>query len=462
MDGRPSKRPQVATTFLSDRNLEEHLMASQTLQAGAGGRRAAIVAGLRTPFVKSGTAYKDLTTLDLAKRVVSELIARTDLDPAVVDAVVYGQVVVSPQTPNIAREIVLGTSLPRTLEAYSVSRACATSTQALVEAAQQILLGGAEVVLCGGADSLSKPPITYSEHFSQTLMQVNNAKDPLSKAKALLDLRPRDLLPNPPALREATTGLTMGESAEKMAQQNGIRREDQDAFAARSHQRAARAWEAGIFAAEVMKLPVPPDFGTTVGRDGFVRPDATVEKLAMLKPAFDRRYGTITAGNSSPLTDGAAAMIVMSEQRARELGFEPLAFVRSWAFAAVDPAWQLLAAPPIAAARALARAGLALADMDFVDMHEAFAAQVLSNLQAMKSLDYAKRFLGRDRALGEVDPDKLNLYGGSIAIGHPFGATGARQATTVANELRRRGCGKALITQCAAGALGAALVLERD
>jgi len=425
------------------------------------GRRAVIVAGLRTPFVKSGTAYRDLSTIDLAKAVVAELVARTDLDPGVIDSLVYGWVVTNPQTPNIAREVVFGTGLPRSIEAFSVSRACATSTQALVEASQAIMLGAADVVICGGADSLSKPPIMYTDHFAQTLMQVNNAREPLQKARALLELRPKDLVPNPPALKEAATGLTMGESAEKMAKENGITREAQDGIALRSHQGASRAWENGVFAKEVMKLPVPPDFGTTVVRDAFVRPDTTLEKLSGLKPVFDRRYGTVTAGNSSALTDGASAMLVMSESRAKELGFEPLAYVRSWAFAGVDPNWQLLSAPPLAAARALERAGYKLADMDLIDMHEAFAAQVVSNVKSMASRDYAKRFLGRDEPIGEVDPAKLNIYGGSIAIGHPFGATGVRQATTMANELARRGSGKALITQCAAGALGAALILER-
>jgi acetyl-CoA acyltransferase len=330
-----------------------------------------------------------------------------------------------------------------------------------VDATQQIMLGASDVVICGGADTLSKPPITYSDHFSQTLLAVNNAKDPMAKARALLELRPKDLLPNPPALKEASTGLTMGESAEKMAKENGISREAQDNLALLSHQRAAKAWETGVYPNEVMHLAVPPDFGTTVVRDGFVRPDTTLEKLASLKPVFDRRYGTVTAGNSSPLTDGASAMIVMSEERAKELGYEPLAFVRAWAFAGVDPAWQLLSAPPIAAARALERAGLTLADIDLVDMHEAFAVQVLSNIQSMASAEFAKKHMGLDAALGEIDMDKLNIYGGSIAVGHPFGATGVRQATTMANELKRRGSGKVLITQCAAGGMGAALILER-
>ncbi len=434
---------------------------STALQTRTPGRRVALIAGLRTPFVKSGTVFSDLTNLDLAKKVVAELVARHDLDPGVIERVVYGQVVTNPRLPNIAREVVLGTGLPRTIDAYSVSRACATSTAALVDAAQSILAGDVDVAIVGGAESLSQPPITYSEHFSKTMLAVNNAKDPMGKAKALLELRPKDLLPVPPALTEFATGLTMGESAEKMAKENGISREAQDEFALRSHKNAAKAYETGVYAKEVMHVTVPPKYETAVEKDGFVRADTSLEKLAGLKPVFDKKYGSITAGNASPLTDGASAMIVMSEQRAKELGYEPLCFLTSWSFAGVDPSWQLLQAPPVAAARALERAGVAIGELELVDMHEAFAAQVLSNVQALASKEFAKKHLGRDQAVGEVDPEKLNVHGGSIALGHPFAATGVRQATTVANELARRGSGKALVTQCAAGGLGAAIVLER-
>lgn len=436
-------------------------MANKGFVATSGGDRVAIVAGLRTPFVKSGTSYRHLTPLDLGKAVVTELIERAELDPARVDKLVYGQVVPSPDAPNIAREIVLGTRLPRSVEAYSVSRACATSTQAMTEAAMSILLGESDVVVCGGADSLSRPPITYSDHFIEALMTANAAKDPLAKARAFLDLKPKDLLPKPPALKEPSTGLTMGESGEKMARENGIGRKDQDAFAARSHQRAAAAWEKGIFEAEVMHLPVPP-YDEMVTRDGLIRADTTEEKLAALKPVFDRRHGTITAGNSSPLTDGASALLVMRESTAKDLGYEPLAFVRGWAFAGLDPAWQMLMGPAFATARVLDRTGLGMGDLDVVDMHEAFAAQVLSNLQAFASRDWAKEHLGRDHAIGEIPDEKLNVYGGSISLGHPFAATGARQLLTMARELWRRGGGRALVTQCAAGGLGAAVILERS
>ena len=270
----------------------------------------------------------------------------------------------------------------------------------------------------------------------------------------------RDSAPHPPAVAERSTGLTMGGSAEIMAKQNGISREEQDAFALRSHQKASEAWESGIFDDEVMPFPVGPDYRRTVSRDNLPRPDTSLEALAGLKPVFDRKYGTITAGNSSPLTDGASAIVLMEEKTAERLGLVPRAFIRSWAFTALDPNWQLLMGPSLATPIALDKAGLTLDDIDVIDMHEAFAAQVLSNTQAFASADFAKKWLGRDEAVGEISDDKFNLYGGSISLGHPFGATGARQITTMANELARRDGGAALVTQCAAGGLGAAIGLE--
>ena len=435
-------------------------MATKKKSAPAG-RRVAIVAGLRSPFAKSSTVYKDLTTLDLANRVVAELLARTGLPGKEIDHLVYGQVVPTIPTPNIAREIVLGIGLPKEIEAYSVVRACATSTQAVVSGAQSILLGEADVVVAGGADSLSKPPITYRDRVVEALMKANSARDPMSKLKAFSDVRAKDLLPQPPAIAEFSTGKTMGQCAEVMAKANGITREAQDRFALRSHQKASEGWEKGIFAQEVMPFPVGPSFQEVVEKDNMIRPDTTLEKLASLKTVFDRRHGTVTAASASPLTDGASAVILMSEEKAKALGYEPLAFVDAWAFAAIDPSWQLLQGPAFAAPMALDKAGLTLDDMDIIDMHEAFAAQVLSNIQALGSKSFAKEHLNRSKPVGEVPDEKLNLYGGSISIGHPFAATGTRQLLTVSRELERRGGGKALITQCAAGGMGAAVVLSR-
>jgi acetyl-CoA acyltransferase len=425
------------------------------------GGRVAIVDGLRTPFAKSGTVFRDLSTLELSSAVVAELLARSGLTGAQIDRVIYGSVVQDVASPNIAREIVLAGPFPEATDAYSVTRACATSTQSVVNAAQAIMLGEANVVIAGGADSLSRPPITYSDNFVDALMRANSARDLPSKAKAFTTVRPRDLAPVPPAIAERSTGETMGDSAEKMAKENGISRFDQDEFAASSHTKALAAWEAGVFDDEVMPFPIPPRYEETVERDTIPRADSTPENLARLKPVFDRKYGSVTAANSSPLTDGASATLLMSEEAAEALGLEPLAYIRSYAFAALDPNWQLLMGPALATPIALDRAGMKLDDLDLIDMHEAFAAQVLSNVQAFASKEFAAERLGRDEAIGEIDPDKFNIYGGSISIGHPFGATGARQINTMANELNRRGGGTALVTQCAAGGLGAAVVLEK-
>ncbi len=421
--------------------------------------RVAIVAGLRTPFVKMGTEFKSLTALELGQMVVKELLERTELSTKEIDAVVYGQVVPSLVGPNIAREIVLGLDLPRSIDAFSVSRACATSTQAVATATMMIQSGQAKVVIAGGADSASDVPITVSKNLGEALIAASQAKAPLDKVKSFSSLHAKDLFPVPPALRELSTGLTMGESAEKMAKENHISREAQDAFAHRSHTRAAKAWETGIFKEEVMTVRVPPEY-RPVKQDNIVRKDSTLEAYASLKPVFDKQWGTITAGSSSPLTDGASAVLVMRADVAKALGMKPLGYVRSFAFAAIDPSEQLLMGPAYAAPRALDAAGLTLRDLSLVDLHEAFAAQVLSNLQAFASKAFAEQKLGRKEPLGEVEESQLNVHGGSIAIGHPFAATGARQLVTVLKELGRRGGGTAMITQCAAGGLGAAMVVE--
>jgi acetyl-CoA acyltransferase len=425
------------------------------------GRRVAIVAGLRTPFAKSGTVFKDLSAQDLGATVVTELLQRQGLRGDQIDQVVCGAVVADVTAHNIAREIVLGTGIPRSVDAYSVSRACATSTQAIVNGTQAILSGDAEIVIAGGADSLSKPPIQYDDAVVSALMAANAARDLPAKLKAFAGLRPRDLAPKAPELADKSSGLTMGDAAEKMARENGISREDQDAYSLGSHMKAVDAWEKGIYDDEVMAFPIPPTFAETVTRDTIPRADSTLDKLATLRPVFDRKYGSVTAGNSSPLTDGASAVVLMEAKTAERLGFAPKAYVRSWAFTALDPAWQMLMGPSFATPIALERAGMTLTDVDIVDMHEAFAAQVLSNLRAFASAEWAKTHLDRDEPIGEIDEDRLNPYGGSISLGHPFAATGARQALTMANELVRRDRGTALITQCAAGGLGAALILER-
>ena len=426
---------------------------------GSPGRRVAIVAGLRTPFAKAGATLKSLSAIELGKRCVAELIQRSEIDATLVDAIIYGTVVSSVLAPNIAREISLLPLLPRGVQSFTVSRACASANQAITDAADQIALGHADMIIAGGAESLSNVPILHSRGMSDALVAASRARSFGGRVRALAKVRPRDLVPITPAIAEPSTGESMGESAEKMAKINHVSREEQDQFALRSHRLAAAGTQDGRLTAEIVPLYVPPAF-EAMSRDDGVRSDSTIEALAALKPVFDRKYGTVTAGSASPLTDGASAVLLMSEARAKALGYLPLAYIRSYSYAALDPGEQLLMGPVLAAPIALERAGLALRDMDLIEMHEAFAAQVLSNLKGFVSKEWAER-AGVSQPVGEVDRAKLNVMGGSLSIGHPFGATGGRILTTLCNELARRGGQFGLMTVCAAGGMGHAMVIER-
>jgi acetyl-CoA acyltransferase len=424
--------------------------------------RVAVVTGIRTPFAKSGTHFARLSALDLGKIVVTELIQRSGINPSDVQELVFGNVIPSVKAPNIAREIILGTGLPRKIPGYSVSKACASANQAITSASDMIARGYADTVVAGGAESLSDVPILFSKNFSEALVSASKQKSVGGKLGAFSKIRPRDLAPDAPAIAESTTGLTMGESAEKMAKENGISREAQDRFALQSHLRAAEATKSGRFKDEVMTVVVPPGYDTVVDSDNLIRGDSTFEAMSKLRPVFDRKYGTITAANASPLTDGAAAVLLMSEERVKALGIKPIGFIRSYAYAATDPFDQLLQGPVFALPTALERAKVKLSDIGVIEMHEAFAAQVLSNIQWLGSKKIAQEKLGRSEAVGEIDPEKINRTGGSIALGHPFGATGARIVTTVCNELQRTGERYGLVTVCAAGGMGVAMILERE
>jgi acetyl-CoA acyltransferase len=429
---------------------------------GRPGRRAAIVAGLRTPFVKSGTAFKGLTALDLGRIVVSELVQRCELPAKEIDQIVFGVVIPIVQWPNIAREVGLAAGLPKNIEAHSVARACATSLQALTSAADAIATGEIDVAIAGGAEAMSDVPITYSRPVAQAVVAAAKGKTLIDKLKAFREISPRDLLPVPPAIAEYSTGMSMGESAEKMAKENGITREAQDAWAHRSHTQAARAWADGSFRHEVMRVLVPPSFEEVAAEDNIVRKDSQLDAYAKLRPVFDKKYGSVTAGNSSPLTDGAAALVVMAEEKARALGMKPLGFLKEYAYAAVDPAWQLLQAPAFSVPKVLRRAGMTVRDIDLFEIHEAFAAQVLSNLQAWDSKKFADEYLGGAEPIGAPPDEKINPNGGSIALGHPFGATGARLVHQALREMAARGAGTSLVSICAAGGLGGACILTRE
>ena len=404
--------------------------------------------------------FRDVTAVQLARRVTQELLERSGLDGREVDEVAFGQVIASVLAPNVAREVSLLPQLPRTIPAFSVNRACASAGQAISYAADQITLGNADVVLAGGTESLSDIPILHSKRFSQILLEASKAKSLGQRLGAFAKVRLRDFVPVSPAIAEPSTGESMGQSAEKMAKENGITREAQDRLAMLSHHRAAAATASGRFAEEIAPWFGGRGMDEVVSTDNLIRADTSMEALSKMKPVFDRRYGSVTAGNSSPLTDGAAVVLMMEEQKARALGYKPLVAVRSYAVAAVDPGWQLLMGPAFAVPKALDRAGITWKELGLVEIHEAFAAQVLSNTDAWGSKTWAEK-LGRSAPVGEVDWDRTNVHGGSIAIGHPFGATGARTATTLANEMVKRDVQFGLISICAQGGMGFAMVLER-
>ncbi|HEX2224574.1 MAG TPA: acetyl-CoA C-acyltransferase FadI [Thermoanaerobaculia bacterium] len=424
--------------------------------------RIAYVDGCRTPFVKSGTDFLNMDVVDLASVPAAELVTRLALDPNEIGLSVFGVVVPALHAPNLGREVVFRTSLPFQIPGVTLNLACASSTRAVTFGVSTILSGETDVVLAGGAESLTNVPIQFSRKAARTFMEVNKAKTLPQRAGALAKLRPADLAPVAPAIAEYTTGLSMGESAEKMAKENDISRRAQDEIALMSHQRAAAAADAGWFDRQIVPTFPPPGYDRAVTRDNGIRADSSLEALGKLKPVFDRRYGTLTAGNSSPLTDGGSAALLMSEEKAKSLGYEPLGYIRSYAFAAVDPKDQLLQGPAYAAPAALDAAGLKLSDIDLIEMHEAFASQILSNMKAFASKKFAEQELGRSEPLGVVDFDRFNVTGGSISIGHPFGATGVRVVTQLLYELKRRNLNLGLVTVCAAGGVGFAMVVERE
>jgi acetyl-CoA acyltransferase len=425
-----------------------------------GKRRAVVVSGLRTPFVKAFSEFTKMDTIALGVEAVGGLLKKTNLPRHELDSIVWGGVILPGMAPNVGREVALDLKLPASVEAHTVTRACASGLQAVTTAVDQIERGYADVVIAGGSDSTSNAELKLPQKVVHALAPLAFGKaKPADYLGILAQLMPiTELLPQRPKIAERTTGLLMGESAEIMAKRNEISREAQDEFAVRSHHLAAKAIEAGLLEDEVMAVQTPD--GDWIHNDRIVRGDTSVEKLARLRPAF-AKDGTLTAANSTPLTDGAAAVLLMSEEKAKALGFTPLAAFRSWSYVGVDPADQLLMGPAVAMPQAAVRAGMTMEDFDLFDIHEAFAAQVLSVLKMMASDSFGRERLGLEGAFGQIPMDKLNILGGSIALGHPFAATGARMVTTIANELHRSDKETALLGICAAGGLGAAAVMER-
>jgi len=426
----------------------------------ARGERVFLVEGCRTPFLRSSTDFIDMTACDLGRAAVAGLLHRTHLDPDLVDLLVLGTVIQDPRTSNLAREVGLGCGLPDSCPAWTVTVACVSSLQAALDGVRAIRCGDADVVIAAGAETMSDAPIRYRRPVRQRLIAAQKARGPLAMVKLFGSLKLSDLLPDPPAIAEFTTGETMGQNGERLAKRLGISRQAQDAFAAASHRRAAQAAADGLLARQIVPVTVPGSW-RRVSADNGVRGDTSEEKLATLKPAFDRRFGTITAGNASFLSDGAAAVLLMSERKVSELGLEPLAEVIASAVVALDPLEELLLGPALAAPRALALAGLTLEEVEVVELHEAFAAQVLAVLKVLEDPEFCRQRLGRPGALGRIDPARLNAWGGSLSVGHPFGATGARLLTTCGHRLQHENARFGLVAACAAGAIGIAMVLER-
>ena len=420
----------------------------------------AIVGGVRTPFAKAWTTYKDWTHADLGRQAVAELVNRADIDPEIIDELIFGCVAAPMNGPNVGREIVLRSQLPKHIPATTVQMYCASSAYAAVQGINSLLVGTSQVVVAGGVEAMSAARAQFSLALTHALQQASTARNIQDRVGALMGLKAADIKPRTPAIEEPTTGLSMGESAELMAKQYGITRQEQDEYTEQSHHRAALAFEEGRFP-EVMTVLTGEFFDTPIERDTMIRPDTSVEKMSGLRPVFDRQHGTITAANSSPLTDGASAVMLMRHSTAQSLGLEPLAFVRSYAQIGLNiQDHNLLLGPTFATPIALERAGMTLDDMDLVEMHEAFAAQVLANLKIWKSQELCQS-LGLDDAIGEVDMETFNVNGGSVPLGHPFGATGTRMIAQLAGEMSRRDKNRGLLTMCAAGGLGLSMVLVR-
>lgn len=420
-----------------------------------------IAAGIRTPFAKMGGALASCDAVELGRAAVAALLARTGFDPAKLDEVIVGCVGQPANAANLARVVALRAGVPEFVPAVTVHRNCASGLEAITQAADRIAAGRGEAYLVAGVESMSSYPLLFSPGAAKKFTALSKARRLPARLAAMARFRPSDFAPRPAlmlGLTDPVCGLGMGQTAERLARDWRITREAQDSYALRSHQRAAAARD--FLAGEIAPL-FPPRAAPATADDG-IRPDQSAEALAKLRPVFDRAEGTVTAGNASQLTDGAVALLVLSEVALRRSGLEPLGRLVDYAYAGCEPARMGLG-PVHAISRLAARSGLELADGDLVELNEAFAAQVLACRAAAASADFAREHLDRDRPLGEFPDETLNVNGGAIALGHPVGATGARLVLTALRELSRRASARrALVTVCVGGGQGAALWLEKS
>lgn len=421
--------------------------------------RVAIISGIRTPFCKAGGVFKNMDADELGVYPVKELASRAPFDKELIDEVIIGNVLQPPHATNIARVIAVRAGLPIKVPAYTVNRNCASGMEAVSSGADKILLGEADLILAGGVESMSHFQILFPSSMRDFLSRLSKAKSVTDKLLALSSFRPSMLYPVIPSIQDPLCGLTMGQTAEKITRELRVSREEQDAFALRSHQKALKAFQDGFFKDEVMAVPLPPSYATFQEKDDGIRGDTTLASLAKLKPAFEKVNGTVTAGNSSQVTDGACMLFLASEKKAKELGVEPLAYLRGFAEAGLDPSRMGLG-PVFATAKLLKQENVSLEDIDLIEINEAFAGQVVSVLKAFGSDAFAKEHLGLSRALGKVDEEKVNIHGGAVALGHPLGASGARLILTLARSLRQQKKRLGLATLCVGGGQGQACLIE--
>jgi len=385
---------------------------------------------------------------------ISGLLNKTGVSPETIDYVCMGQVIQEVKNSNIARDASLGAGIPKNIPAHTMAQACISANQAICTSIMQIQTGQYDVVIAGGVETFSDVPIRFSRPLRKRMLAMNKAKGMGKKLALLKGLKAKDLAPEAPGIANFTTGEIMGHSSDRLADRFGVSRQQSDEFALRSHQLAAKAHADGMYDDEIL-----PYHGNTIEQG--IRGDTTLEKLSTLKPAFVKPHGTVTAANASYLTDGAAATLLMSEERALELGFKPKAYLRQWQFVSCDPFEEMLLGPAYATTKVLRQAGLSINDCDVIEFHEAFAGQVLANLAALDSDVFYAEKLGGSSKVGPIPIEKFNTLGGSLSIGHPFGATGARLVTTVANRLQREDGRFGLIAACADGGIGHACIVER-
>jgi acetyl-CoA acyltransferase len=416
--------------------------------------------GCRTPFLKSGTDYLNLMSYELGQFAIKGLLQKTDLNPKEVDQVIMGTVISNVQTSNVAREAALSAGIPNTTHCQTVTQACISANRAICNGVNEILVGNADVIIAGGVENTSDTPIGFPKKMRNKLFGAQKLRGFGGTLKFIFSLRFSDFIPVRPAVAEYTTGRTMGQDCDIMAARFNVSREEQDDFAYRSHQLAGKAQEAGYLKDEMCEVALIPKFKAITSDNG-IRPSAKRTKLAKLRAAFDKKHGTLTAANSSFLTDGGAASLIMSEAKAVELSLKPKSSIIAYTFTGQDLEDELLLGPAYAIAKVLEKANLTLDQMDVIELHEAFAGQVLANVKCLASDEFAKNKLGRTKAVGELDPSKLNKWGGSLSIGHPFGATGSRLLTTASNRLIKEGGTYALIAACAAGAHGHAMIIKK-